>query len=209
MNRGSFLKGLLGIGAASMIPSNASSKVIKFTKFKDITNIIDKKSYKIYKAFITKDSTIVSQKDYDELVDAYNLFLDEFLKEDSTNGSDVHFKKGAFAKIKFHLLNNDIKSADSSFHKYFGDLHTMLRLNFENMPTNPTIAIAYREYANHLLYYDYINKAKTKIQNFKQLCNDYALKNMPDKRVWHCVETDSYNGGYKFRDNLCSSIQQI
>ena len=206
MQRSGFIKSLFGIGAAAIIPTNVSNKITKFNKFKDITNVIDKKSYKIYNAFIAKDSTMISQKDYDELSEAYDLFLNEFLKEDSINGSDVHFKKGAFAKIKYHLVNKDVKSADSIFNKYFGDLHRVFRLNFTNIPIEPTIAIAYREYANHLLYFDYVKKAKTKIGNFKHLCNDYALKNMPDKRFWNSVETDSYIGGYKFRDNLSSIV---
>lgn len=202
MNRGSFIKGLFGIGAASLIKieTNAQPK----SSFKESLKIIDNISKKICKAFIEKNYNSISEKDYEDLCVAYDIFLEEFLKEDGTgDGSDFHFKKGAFSKIRYHLLKNDVNSADKVFNKYFGDNYTVVRVHFNNkIDVLPSLAIQHKHYAEHLLYFGFLEKAKTKILWFKSNCNDYALSKLSNKKIWFCLENDAYTGNFKFIDKF-------
>lgn len=201
MNRGSFLKGLLGIGAASLIKTDVKAQSNK--SFKESLKIIDKISKKICNAFITKNSELVSDKDYSELSEAYDIFLDEFLRDDGYgDGSDFHFKKGAFSKIRYYLIKGNINLADSEFLKYFGDVHKLHRIHNFKSDLTPHLAIIHKHYAEHLLYYNYIGKAKTKINWFKQNCNEYALSKLENKRIWNAVDNDYYKGDYKFIDKF-------
>ena len=205
MQRSSFLKRLIGIGAAATLPISIVNKVEANTSKVELPiDVINKKVWEMYKAFVNKDASLVSEQDYISLQKAYDEYSFIFLKEDGI-GSDVILERAAFAKIKYHLVNGNIKQADQTFNKYFGDLMKMCRLHF-NSDGRYNQASAYKEYANHLLYAGYVSKAKTKIENFKQLCNPYALEKMKDKKIWNYVSNDAYNGEYKFRDNLCSNI---
>lgn len=206
MNRGSFLKGLLGMSAAAVtLPLPIKSKVLNDEEnSSQLVNIINKLNWKMYNAFIKNDSSLVNENDYLQLKNAYDEYCSLFLKEDGV-GSDVIMERAAFAKIKYHLLNKNIKYADGSFSKYFDNLMKMCRIHFES-DGRYNYAAACKEYANHLLYAGYVDKAKTKIENFKNLCNQYALQKMQDKKIWNSVVNNSYTGGYKFRDNLCSNI---
>jgi len=65
-------------------------------------------------------------------------------------------------------------------------------------------ALYHKWYAEHLLHMNYSEKAKTKILWFKQFANDYALKNLKDKKIWNDVINDSYKGNFKFKDKLAS-----
>lgn len=211
MNKRSFLKGLLGIGAtaaASTLPIPIKAEVPNVPiKSSNLVDTINKLNWKMYNAFINNDTSLVTESDYIKLNNAYDEYCSMFLKEDG-EGSDVVLERAAFAKIKYHLINKNINNADSSFSKYYGDLMKMCRIHFDS-DGRYNYASACKEYANHLLYTGYVNKAKTKIENFKQLCNSYALEKMKDKKVWNSVTNDSYSGGYKFRDNLCSNISYV
>lgn len=202
MNRGNFLKGLLGLGAASLV--SIETKAEKTNSFKDCIKIIDKKSEKICRAFVEKNSENISQKDYDELSEAYDIFLEEFLKEDgSGNGSDVHFKKAVFSKIRYNILKGNINESDKVFLKYFGDIHTVVRIHFNNkIDILPSLAIAHKHYAEHLLYYNHLEKAKTKFSWFRQNCNEYALSKLSNKRIWFSLENDCYKNDFKFVDKF-------
>jgi hypothetical protein len=133
MNRGSFLKGLLGLGAVAASTKSVVSK--PKNTFDSIEKKIDKIACKIHNAFIKKDKSLISQDDFNELSEAYDLFLDEFLTEDG-KGNDLTFNKGAYSKIKYYLLNDDIKSSDASWKKHFGNFHKMIRLHFSKMAIN-------------------------------------------------------------------------
>lgn len=208
MNKRSFLKGLLGIGAtaaASTLPIQIKAEVSNSEiQLSDLVNTINKLNWKMYNAFINNDISLVTESDYIKLNNAYDEYCSIFLKEDG-EGSDVVLERAAFAKIKYHLLNKNIKYADNSFNKYFGHLMKMCRIHFES-DGRYNHASACKEYANHLLHAGYVDKAKTKIENFRFLCNEYALQKMQDKKIWNSVSNNSYNGGYKFRDNLCSNM---
>jgi len=202
MNRSSFIKGLFGIGVTSLIKTQANAN--PKNSFNDSLKTIDNISKKICNAFMNKNSNIIFEKDYQSLSEAYDIFLEEFLKENGEgSGSDFHFKKGVFSKIRYNLLKGDIKSADVVFMKYFGDIHNVARIHFSNkIDINASLAIAHKHYAEHLLYYNYIDKAKTKINWFKQNCNEYSLSKLTNKKIWYDLENESYKGNLIFLDKF-------
>lgn len=203
MNKRSFLKGLLGIGAAAVtlpLPIKAEIKDVEL-KLPDLIDTINKLNHKMYKAFINNDVSMVTENDYIKVCNAYDEYCSMVLNEDG-GGEDVILQRLVFTKIKYHLLNKNVRYADQSFGKYEATLRTW----WGDSNGRYNYAAACKEYANHLLYAGYIVKAKTRIEHFKMFCNQYALQKMQDKKIWNSVSNDSYIGGYKFRDNLCSNI---
>lgn len=211
MKRSSFLKSLFGItatAAALPIISKVEAKSNEIPKIDTNSNklvdTINELNWKMYNAFIKNDTSLVTENDYIKIKNAYDEYLSIGLKEDEAT-TDVVLERAAFAKIKYHLLNKNIKNADQSFGKYDGDLKKWCRIHFDS-DGRYNYASACKEYANHLLYAGYITKAKTKIEHFKMFCHPNALQKMQDKKIWNSVLIDSYSGGFKFKDNLCSNI---
>lgn len=207
MDKRSFLKGIFGIGvtaAVSTLPTTVKAKIPNGEI--DSPNLVNDKQYdtinalnwKMYNAFTKNDASLVTENDYIKLSNEGDKYMSTLHRDDIIG--DVILERIVFAKIKYHLVNKNILYADGVFSDYSHKFLPSSKYNY---------ATICKEYANHLLYAGYVIKAKTKMSHFKLYCHPNALQKLQDKKIWNSVENDSYDGGYKFKDNQQSHIAYL
>jgi hypothetical protein len=204
MKRTDFIKSLFfgGVAATTVVKSvkadTEPQSKIDLQKIQICKNTILENAKKIEKQFISKNESI-DEKLYSDLRDSYYFLLEQCEEYGDEEITGCQFDKVSIrAMLQYHIIRKNISHANRSF----SHIKRELEITTYGLVTMSDLCHWYKSYAEILLYYGYVNEAKSNIKMFMDYANEYALNKMDNKLIWKSVLNDSYTNNFQYKSNF-------